>query len=555
MKNKIVIFNIVIVTLALLIVFFSGISLIKKSHLEEAEKQVVTVTDVYAANYSDNITVTAPKDIRITVIDANKTVIADSQDSALVGKPHENREEITAAWEGSPKVVTRKSESLGADMVYYAKKVYTSENDFVIVRAAIKVETVNQYVFNALPTYVYVLVSVLFVSYIAGILATVNLIKPLEEVKNTLAAVNNGEKINRSYDNESDSDVREMLGEIADVSEKLQNSINEANTERERLDYVLANVSDGITVIDAGGIVTVMNKVACGVFGGDGFIGRKYTALTADEKFLSEIGETVALRETRSFEYANEGNIYMVIARALENSFAVIVLTDITQIRNGEKMREEFFANASHELKTPLTAIKGFNDLIALKTSDEEIKSFTAKSDKEITRLVSLIGDMLDLSKLENSGKIADAEELDLGKIATEVAESLAPLAANKKISVSVSGNGIVRMEREHAVELVKNLVENAIRYNNENGKVEVSVLNDGGNVVLRVKDNGIGIEEEHLGRIFERFYRVNKSRSRETGGTGLGLSIVKHVCALYNAEPVVHSRYGEGTIVEVKFK
>lgn len=554
MKNKIVIFNIVIVTLALLIVFFSGISLIKKSHLEEAEKQVVTVTDVYAANYSDNITATAPKDIRITVIDANKTVIADSQDEDLVGKPHENREEITAAWEDSPKVVTRKSESLGADMVYYAKKV-TVGDTFVIVRAAIKVETVNQYVFNALPTYVYVLISVLFVSYIAGILATVNLIKPLEEVKNTLAAVNNGEKINRSYDNESDSDVREMLGEIADVSEKLQNSINEANTERERLDYVLANVSDGITVIDAGGIVTVMNKVACGVFGGDGFIGRKYTALTADEKFLSEIGETVALRETRSFEYENEGNIYMVIARALENSFTVIVLTDITQIRNGEKMREEFFANASHELKTPLTAIKGFNDLIALKTSDEEIKSFTAKSDKEITRLVSLIGDMLDLSKLENSGKIADAEELDLGKIATEVAESLAPLAANKKISVSVSGNGIVRMEREHAVELVKNLVENAIRYNNENGKVEVSVLNDGGNVVLRVKDNGIGIEEEHLGRIFERFYRVNKSRSRETGGTGLGLSIVKHVCALYNAEPVVHSRYGEGTIVEVKFK
>lgn len=554
MKNKIVVFNIVIVTLALLIVFFSGISLIKKSHLEEAEKQIVTVTDVYAANYSDNITATAPKDIRITVIDENKTVIADSQDNSLVGKPHENREEITAAWEGNPKVVTRKSESLGADMVYYAKKV-TVGDTFVIVRAAIKVEEINQYVFNALPTYVYVLISVLFVSYIAGILATVNLIKPLEEVKNTLAAVNNGEKINRSYDKESDSDVREMLGEIADVGEKLQNSINEANAERERLNYVLANVSDGITVIDANGIVTVMNKVACGVFGGDGFIGRKYTALTADEKFLSEIGETISLREPRSFECESEGNIYMVTARALENSFAVIVLTDITQIRNGEKMREEFFANASHELKTPLTAIKGFNDLIALKTSDEEIKSFTAKSDKEITRLVSLIGDMLDLSKLENGVKITDAEDLDLGKIATEVAESLAPLAASKKISVSVSGNGIVRMEREHAVELVKNLVENAIRYNNEKGKVEVSVLNDGGNVVLRVKDNGIGIEEEHLGRVFERFYRVNKSRSRDTGGTGLGLSIVKHVCALYNAEPVVHSRYGEGTTVEVKFK
>lgn len=552
MKNKIVIFNIIIVTLALFVVFFSGVSLIKKSHLQEAEKQVVTITDVYAENYSDNIAATAPKDIRITVIDANKTVIADSQDDSLVGKPHENRDEITAAWEDSPKVVTRKSESLGADMVYYAKKVAVGDT-FVIVRAAIKVEAVNRYVFNALPTYVYVLISVLFVSYIAGILATANLVKPLEEVKNTLAAVNSGEKVNRaSFDKETDPDVREMLGEIADVSEKLQNSISEANSEKERLDYVLANVSDGITVIDANGIVTVMNKVACGVFGGDGFIGRKYSALTADENFISEIGKTVALRETRSFEYESEGNIYMVNARALENSSAVVVLTDITQIRNGEKMREEFFANASHELKTPLTAIKGFNDLIALKTSDKEIKSFTEKSDKEISRLVSLIGDMLDLSRLEN-GKVTDAEELDLGKIATEVAESLAPLAASKKVSVSVVGSGTVKMEREHAVELVKNLVENAVRYNNENGKVEVSIGKEGGKVVLRVKDNGIGIEEEHLGRIFERFYRVNKSRSRETGGTGLGLSIVKHVCALYGAEPVVRSRYGEGTTVEVR--
>ena len=548
MKNKIVIFNIVIVTLALLIVFFSGISLIKKSHLEEAEKQVVTVTDVYAANYSDNITVTAPKDIRITVIDANKKVIADSQDSAIVGKPHENREEITAAWEGSPKVVTRKSESLGADMVYYAKKV-TVGDTFVIVRAAIKVETVNQYVFNALPTYVYVLVSVLFVSYIAGILATVNLIKPLEEVKNTLAAVNNGEKINRSYDNESDSDVREMLGEIADVSEKLQNSINEANTERERLDYVLANVSDGITVIDAGGIVTVMNKVACGVFGGDGFIGRKYTALTADEKFLSEIGETVALRETRSFEYENAGNIYMVIARALENSFTVIVLTDITQIRNGEKMREEFFANASHELKTPLTAIKGFNDLIALKTSDEEIKSFTAKSDKEITRLVSLIGDMLDLSKLESGEYQVNARMFNIWETLTGVA-----LSAEQRINdgmidlegLTMDEKVLVYADPDLIHQVAYNILDNAIKFTPAGGTIRFSVEKLGPEAEISIWNSGQGISPEALPYVFQRFYKEDRSRGLHARGAGLGLNICKVLVNLSGGQIRVESQQGE---------
>ena len=552
MKNKIVIFNIVIVTLALLTVFFSSISINKNAHRKEAEKEIITITDIYAENYSDDITSTAPAGVRITVIDADKTVIADSEDSSLVGKPHENREEITAAWEGTPKVVTRKSESLGAETVYYAEKVAVG-NSFVIVRTAIKVETINEYVFNTLPTYVYVFISVLFVSYIAGILATMNLVKPLEQVKNTLAAVNNGETVKPSFDKTQDAGVREMLGEITDISEKLQNSIKTANSEKERLDYILSNVSDGIVVLDDGGIISVMNKVACKIFCGEGFTGRNYTTLTADEKFRDEIKDAYSLRESRSFEFETDGKTYMVSVSALENSFTVVVLTDITQMKNGERMRGEFFANASHELKTPLTAVKGFNDLISLRTTDDEIKAFTQKSDKEITRLISLISDMLDLSKLETL-KNVEAETLDLGKVAAEVKESLSPLAASKKVAVTCVGNGNVKMEREHAVELVKNLVENAIRYNNENGEVKITVSDKNGKTTLTVADNGIGIEEEHLNRIFERFYRVNKSRSRETGGTGLGLSIVKHICTLYGTEISVSSRYGVGTTVTVTF-
>ena len=156
MKNKILIFNVTIVTLSLLVIFFSGLSVNKKSHREEAEKNIVAVTHIYKENYNDNITKNVPENVRVTVISEDKTVIADSEDQSIVGKPHENREEITAAWEGDPKVVTRKSQTLGKELVYYAEKVET-QSGFVIVRTSIPVESVDAYVKNTIPTMIYVL--------------------------------------------------------------------------------------------------------------------------------------------------------------------------------------------------------------------------------------------------------------------------------------------------------------------------------------------------------------------------------------------------------------
>lgn len=551
MKKKLVIFNILIITLGLLVMFFTGISVSEKSYKSEAEKNIVTLTKVYVANYNDRITEDVPKNVRVTVVDADCRVKYDSEDDKIIGSEHGDREEIVAAIAGTPKTVTRKSASTGRDTVYYAEKVQTGET-FVIVRVSIPVESVKGYVWKIVPTCVWVLVSALFISYVTSILVADAVIKPLKDVKNNLAAVGNGETRAASKPT-GDAEIDGITAEIDGVAQKLNDSVKEATAEKERLDYILNNVSDGIVVIDENGNVEVTNKVADGIFSGAGAIGKTYSVLTADEKVLAAIENCVKTRESGSVEFEEDGKTYMVALNLLDNGYVVLVASDITAVRKGEKMRSEFFANASHELKTPLTAVKGFNDLIALKTNDEEIKEFTKKTDKELSRILTLISDMLDLSRLENQREVK-AEDINLVEVAEEVRSSLAGLAENKNISVTVSGKGRINAEKEHAVELVKNLVENSIRYGNDGGYVKVNVAETDDKTVLTVEDNGVGIEEKHQTRIFERFYRVNKSRSRESGGTGLGLAIVKHVCALYGADINLASVYGAGTKITVTF-
>ncbi len=534
----------------MLAIFFFGISVNKNSHIEEAEKEIVKITEIYAQNYNDNVTENVPQDIRVTVIDSSFKVVADSGDEAVVGTYHTNREEIEAALGGNPKVVTRYSDSLKKDMVYYALKVDRG-GDYVFIRTAIPVESVSAYATKTIPTMVYVLIVALTVSVVLSIVAANGLIKPLKQVKKSISAINDGE-FKPVLAKTGDSDINELISEINDVGEKLQKSIKAETEDREKLSFIINNVSDGIVVLKDKKI-ELINKNALSVFKIKDAAGNGYEILSSDKDFLENVAAATDGAE-KSFSMNAGGKDYLVSAAPLDKGFTAIVLSDITAVVKNERMRGEFFANASHELKTPLTAIKGFNDIIGMQTSEEKIKSLSAKIDKETTRIINLINDMLNLSRLE-AETVISPEKLSLKEIANEVKESLSPIAEQKKVTVKVDGDGMVEMEKEHAVELVKNLTENGIRYNEAGGHVEIKITEVNGKTTLSVKDDGIGIEEEHLSRIFERFYRVNKSRSRETGGTGLGLSIVKHVCSLYGAEVAVKSKFGSGTTVTVTFR
>lgn len=554
MKKRYVWFNIAVVALALLIFFGFGIAVTESNHYEEAKKKIIEVTDIYAGTYSDPETTARKRseEIRVTVVDSSGKVLADSEEVNVSGmENHINREEILAALNGTPKTVVRKSETLGVDMVYYAERV-SYDGGYVFIRTAIPVQSTRSYVVQTIPLMVIVMLGVILATAMLSIFLGMRLLDPIKRIGQSLRQVRTGEYRPVLADT-GDDEVNSVISEINDISRTLQETLTSAQEGERQLNYLLDHISDGIVVLDAqSGLIRLCNQAATGIFGLEKPISKPYTALSANEQWNENIRVLLSEKKNVVGELKTERQILSYSMQLLENGTAVIVLSDMTAERNSSQMRSEFFANASHELKTPLTAIKGFNEIIGMKTSDEEIRKMSCSIGKEADRMITLIGDMLELSSLE-SGKELHPELLDARLVAGEVVEMLSGLAAEKKVQVTVEGGGTVYAEKEHLLELMKNLTENAIRYNRPAGRVLVKLAEEKG-LILTVEDNGIGIDAEHQGRIFERFYRVNKSRSRETGGTGLGLAIVKHICSIYHAELTLKSSLGVGTEITVHF-
>lgn len=558
MKKKIIVTNVIIVVFALLVLFLSGISITKSIYKKQAEERIIDVANIYAENYTsfDKVVKNVPKDYRVTVVDKSGKVLSDSETADVSNmENHIDREEIVAALHGKSVAVTRRSDTTNKDMVYSAVKVNLSSDDYVFVRVSTPVDSVNLYATSTILPNFYVLIAAIIAAVILSIVLTKSLVKPMAEIKNSLIALNNG-TFTPSTPSEKDPEINKMMSEINDIGEKLSDTITTVSEDNKKLDYILNNVSDGIVVITADGNIKIMNDNAKLVFDvKNDAISSNYTVLSANEKFISAVSDAVNERINKVFEFTTAAHdVYLTSIRCLDGGMTIIVLSDITAVKQGEEIRSEFFANASHELKTPLTAIKGFNDVIGMKSKDDDIRTLSSKIDKEVNRVVSLIDDMLNLSKLETT-KTPIVEKVDLVAVAYDAEESISALARDKNVNIEISGEGTVDMEKDHAYELVKNLMENAVRYNDDGGHVIVSVDEKADKVTLKVKDDGIGIDEENQSRIFERFYRVNKSRSRETGGTGLGLSIVKHVAELYDAKLILSSTLGAGTEITVSFK
>lgn len=558
MKKKIIVTNVIIVVFALLVLFLSGISITKSIYKKQAEERIIDVANIYAENYTsfDKVVKNVPKDYRVTVVDKSGKVLSDSETADVSNmENHIDREEIVAALHGKSVAVTRRSDTTNKDMVYSAVKVNLSSDDYVFVRISTPVDSVNLYATSTILPNFYVLIAAIIAAVILSIVLTKSLVKPMAEIKNSLIALNNG-TFTPSTPSEKDPEINKMMSEINDIGEKLSDTITTVSEDNKKLDYILNNVSDGIVVITADGNIKIMNDNAKLVFDvKNDAISSNYTVLSANEKFISAVSDAVNERINKVFEFTTAAHdVYLTSIRCLDGGMTIIVLSDITAVKQGEEIRSEFFANASHELKTPLTAIKGFNDVIGMKSKDDDIRTLSSKIDKEVNRVVSLIDDMLNLSKLETT-KTPIVEKVDLVAVAYDAEESISALARDKNVNIEISGEGTVDMEKDHAYELVKNLMENAVRYNEDGGHVIVSVDEKADKVTLKVKDDGIGIDEENQSRIFERFYRVNKSRSRETGGTGLGLSIVKHVAELYGAKLTLSSTLGAGTEITVSFK
>ncbi|MBR4933329.1 MAG: PAS domain S-box protein, partial [Clostridia bacterium] len=358
-------------------------------------------------------------------------------------------------------------------------------------------------------------------------------------------------------ENETYEELSPLLTKINKQHKQIAKQMSELKRKSDEFEQITSSMSEGLVLLDEKGTVLSINESAKKLFGADDTaVGRDFLTLDRSVEMSHAIVKAMEGKRSELRECRGESEYQFIISRIESEGKivgVVIICLDVTEAAFAERNRKEFTANVSHELKTPLQSIIGSAELLqAGLVKPEDTDRFIGNIKNEATRLVSLINDIIRLSQLDENSEIA-TESVDLCSVAGEVIEVLSMAAAKKKVEFKLCGedckvNGI----RRYLYEIIYNLCDNAIRYNKDGGKVEVSIKEENNNIVLSVSDTGIGIPVEHQTRIFERFYRVDKSHSKETGGTGLGLSIVKHAVAYHKGSIKLESNTSLGTTVTV---
>jgi len=565
MKKKLFLFNILIVCSGIIAFFLFSIAITYSNNIEFAKDTVMNYAKIYQNFYDQDMNLSdfakAPEDVRVTIISSDGTVIKDSKplDEANL-QNHIDRQEIQSALKNQPKVVVRYSETVGMDLMYYAAKVTTAD-DYVFIRTSTPIVTINNYLLKSLPLLFLILVITIGACAFLSNRVSKKLLAPFSLVKSSLQSINDG-VFKKTLANSSYEEINQITNEINDISVTLKENITGITEEKNKLNYVLDNINDGLFAINKNNDIILINHRIKQIFEvTDDAIGHNISYLTIDSELSQNINNCILNNQNFLFEFKMKEHYYLVTIKNMSSSWTgdkgslcVVIFSDITEAKNSQRQREEFFANASHELKTPLTVIKGFSELLELNNKDENLNKYTSGIVMQTDRMLSLISDMLKLSELESQNQL-NVAKVSLASIANEVCESLTAISDEKNIAIKINGEGFVQAENSHIYELIKNLVENAMKYNKQNGKVNIDIVDTKKTVSLTVSDTGIGISATDQSRIFERFYRVEKSRSRINGGTGLGLSIVKHICSLYHATLSLKSKLGIGTEITVVFK
>lgn len=348
---------------------------------------------------------------------------------------------------------------------------------------------------------------------------------------------------------------------FADSADKIAKDFAEKtarfNAERSTFSALLSNMEQGVILLDENKNIILINSAAEEIFNAKDAAGKNILFATRDEKLIKAVSEVETTSTNSLFDFHADGKIYSASIADYADNLAtgerryLLIFTDITLMRSLEKMRSEFFSNASHELKTPLAAIKGFSELAGNSSDLDNIKKYISLITKNTERMTSLLDDMLYLSKIDAKAE-EERELINLRALGEDCIATLHAEILDKELSTDIKGNALINASREKMTQLLINLISNAVKYNKYGGKVSLSFEENARRVTIKVSDTGIGIEGTHLSRIFERFYRVDKSRSKKQGGTGLGLSIVKNISLMYNGEVSVKSVKDEGSVFKV---
>lgn len=481
---------------------------------------------------------------RLTWIDADGGVIYDTRADAGEIENHADREEFREAIADGEGKSTRYSATLMKKTTYFARRL----PDGTVLRISTDYATAALLVLGMLQPVLVIAVLALVLSGVLASRLSRRIVRPLNSLN-----------LDDPLSNETYDEIAPLLSRIDRQHRQIRAGLAELHQRTDEFSQVIANMREGLVLLDDKGCILSINPAAREVFGvTTGAVGSDFLVLDRAHEMRDAIAEAMAdghaeIREERL------GRIYRFDVSRIESDGqaigAVILAFDTTEHELAEQNRREFTANVSHELKTPLQGIIGSADLIENgMVKDGDMPRFVGHIKSEATRLLSLIEDIIRLSQLDEGDEMP-RETVDLLALSREVEEDLGDAARARNIRVSVDGDGAsIYAVRRLLYEVMYNLCDNAIKYGRDGGEVRISVHTDDGRAIVSVSDDGIGIPPEHQPRVFERFYRVDKSHSKASGGTGLGLSIVKHAVMYHRGEVKLESEPGRGTKITLTF-
>lgn len=491
-------------------------------------------------------------DVRVTFIDAQGNVKYDSEADPAKMENHSDREEFKEAMANDEGESTRFSKTLGYSTYYYAIKY----NGGVLRFSTDKANLAGVFL-AVIPMLVVFAGGIIFITTIISIKLSESMIKPINSLVKQLDLRN--ENIGQF---ETPYEELEPIIKNADVlMGRIHKNMNKIKAEREKISLITENMVEGMILLDEDMTVLSVNKSALKILGNsfDPTEHTKINHMTNDQQIIGLLEEAKESGAAKGI-ITEKSRFYRAFANKVysENTldFGIIIFfVDVTEEIQSEQIRRDFSANVSHELKTPLTTIKGFGELLenGIFTKEEDVKKYGGMIYRESERLLYLINDIIRLSQIEEQEHVLN-DKIDLLKTAHDVAEILRHKADNREVTMTIEGEPVqIYGNQSYITELFLNLMDNAIKYNHEGGSLKVTVGIEDGKAVAVFSDTGIGISDEHQSRIFERFYRVDKSRSKKIGGTGLGLSIVKHIVAYHSGEISLESELEKGTTITVK--
>ena len=492
------------------------------------------------ASGQDYLASITAEDFRITWIGNNGSVLFDTQADAGAMDDHSQREEIIKALAYGKGTSQRYSDTLATIMLYSAVRL----QDGTVLRIAAAQDSVFALLLDVLLPMLLIFAAAILVSLVLARMMAKKIVNPLNDLN-----------LDAPTESQAYDELSPLLHRIDKQNKQISIQLAQLKEKTDQFEQTTASMNEGLVLLDAEGKILSINPAAAKLFEtSSACVGLDFLVIDRSEAMREGVQKALSGNHGE-FRTSKAGLEYQIgISPIVSNEKllgAVVLAFDVTEQVNSQRNRQEFTANVSHELKTPLQSILNSAQLLQSGlVKPEDNAKFTGYICSEAERLLNLINDVIRLSQLDESGEFPK-ESVDLYQVSSQVLQSLLPSADKKNVTVELLGeNTIIPGIRQLAYELIYNLCDNAIRYNKNGGKVTVTVGKDS----VTVKDTGIGIPKEHQARIFERFYRVDKSHSRETGGTGLGLSIAKHAAQRLNARITLDSAVGEGTVMHVFF-